>query len=48
MKKQEVQIKLIILKVYSEAFNKAVVREYERGILNKDEIQLKYSIGRHT
>jgi hypothetical protein len=25
-----------------------VVREYERGILNKDEIQLKYSIGRHT
>jgi hypothetical protein len=41
MKKQEVQIKVIIPRAYSEAFKKAVVREYERGILNKDEIQLK-------
>jgi transposase-like protein len=48
MKKQEVQIRVIIPRAYSEAFKKAVVREYERGILNKDEIQLKYGIGGHT
>lgn len=30
---------------YSQAFKKAVVAEYERGILNKDQLQLKYGIG---
>lgn len=30
---------------YSEAFKKAVVSEYERGLLNKDQIQIKYGIG---
>jgi transposase len=30
---------------YSEAFKRAVVAEYERGILNKDQIQIKYCIG---
>lgn len=30
---------------YSEAFKRAVVREYEKGILNKDQIQAKYGIG---
>src|SRR5215203_2282538 len=30
---------------YSEAFKRAVVADYERGILNKDQIQAKYSIG---
>lgn len=30
---------------YSEAFKRAVVAEYERGLLNKDQIQLKYGIG---
>ena len=30
---------------YSEAFKRAVVCEYERGLLNKDQIQLKYGIG---
>ncbi|MDV6169774.1 IS3 family transposase [Flavobacterium sp. DG1-102-2] len=30
---------------YSEAFKRAVVREYERGILNKDQIKAKYGIG---
>jgi len=29
---------------YSEAFKRAVVAEYERGILNKDQIQAKYGI----
>lgn len=32
-------------KSYSEAFKRAVVVEYERGGLNKDQIQLKYGIG---
>lgn len=32
-------------KRYSESFKKQVVQEYERGFLNKDEIQLKYGIG---
>lgn len=30
---------------YSEAFKRAVVREYERGILNKAQIKAKYDIG---
>jgi len=30
---------------YSEAFKRAVVSEYERGLLNKDQIQLKYGLG---
>lgn len=30
---------------YSEAFKRAVVCEYERGNLNKDQIQVKYGIG---
>ncbi|HVX01474.1 MAG TPA: hypothetical protein VHA52_13710 [Candidatus Babeliaceae bacterium] len=30
---------------YSLAFKKKVVSEYERGILNKDQIQIKYDIG---
>ncbi|MCT4286850.1 hypothetical protein HZP25_09010, partial [Elizabethkingia anophelis] len=30
---------------YSEAFKRAVVKDYERGILNKDQIQSKYGIG---
>jgi transposase-like protein len=30
---------------YSQAFKKSVVMEYERGILNKDQLQLKYGIG---
>jgi transposase len=29
---------------YSEAFKRSVVSEYERGLLNKDQIQLKYGI----
>ncbi|MCO4292461.1 hypothetical protein NF867_06285 [Solitalea sp. MAHUQ-68] len=30
---------------YGEWFKRAVVAEYEKGILNKDQIQLKYGIG---
>lgn len=30
---------------YSESFKRAVVKDYERGILNKDQIQSKYGIG---
>jgi transposase len=29
---------------YSEAFRRSVVAEYERGLLNKDQIQGKYGI----
>ena len=29
---------------YSEAFKRQVVREYERGKLNKDELMVKYGI----
>ncbi len=30
---------------YSEAFKKQVVRQYEQGMLNKDQLQRKYGIG---
>lgn len=30
---------------YSESFKRMVVAEYEKGFLNKDQIQLKYGIG---
>jgi len=33
------------VRVYSEAFKKMVVAEFERGPLNKDQLQVKYSIG---
>jgi len=29
---------------YSEAFRRTVVAEYERGLLNKDQLQVKYGI----
>ena len=32
-------------KWFSEAFKKAIVREFERGVLNKDQIQCKYGLG---
>lgn len=45
MGKQKIRVKVTLpAKQYSEAFKKQVVREYERGILNKDQIQLKYNI----
>ncbi len=30
---------------YSEAFRRSVVAEYEKGLLNKDQLQAKYGIG---
>lgn len=30
---------------YSESFKREVVREYEKGLLNKDQLQHKYGIG---
>lgn len=30
---------------YSESFKKQVVREFEQGLLNKDQLQRKYGIG---
>lgn len=30
---------------FSEAFKKQVVREFERGLLNKDQLQRKYGLG---
>jgi transposase len=35
-------------KSYSEAFKKMVVAEFERGPLNKDQLQAKYGIGGNT
>ena len=32
-------------KKYSEAFKKQVVKEFEQGVLNKDQLQRKYGIG---
>ena len=32
-------------KKYSDAYKRMVVQEYERGLLNKDQLQLKYGIG---
>jgi len=46
MKKQELRVKVIVPAIkYSESFKMAVVREYESGILNKDQIRIKYGIG---
>jgi transposase len=42
------QIKVIVKRgtppKYSEAFKKQVVREYEQGLLNKDQLMEKYGI----
>ena len=46
MNKYEVRVKVIIPCIkYSESFKMAVVREYESGILNKEQIKAKYNIG---
>lgn len=46
MEKQGIIIKVTVpASKYSEAFKRAVVQDYERGILNKDQIQIKYGIG---
>ncbi len=46
MKTQAIRFKFTVPNVkYSESFKRAVVQDYETGLLNKDEIQLKYGIG---
>lgn len=49
MENQKIRI-LVTLpqKKYSEAFKKQVVSEYEGGIMNKDQLQLKYGIKGHS
>jgi transposase len=32
-------------KKYSESFKRMVVKEYEKGLLSKDQLQVKYGIG---
>ena|SRR5450631_538527 len=44
MEKEEIKVKRKVKK-YSEVFKRSVVREYEKGLLNKDQIQRKYGIG---
>ena len=46
MEQQRIRVRITIpSRKYSEAFKKMVVREYEKGIVNKDAIQKKYGIG---
>jgi transposase len=32
-------------KTFSEAFKRQVVKEFEQGLLNKDQLQVKYGLG---
>lgn len=46
MKKPGIKVKITYPACkYSESFKISVVEEYERGLLNKDELQRKYNIG---
>ena len=46
MEPRGIKIKITVpSKSYSESFKRAVVQEYERGLLNKDQLQKKYGIG---
>lgn len=46
MKGERVRVTITVpAKKYSDVFKKLVVQEYEKGILNKDQLQLKYGIG---
>ena len=46
MERTRIKIKVTVpCKTYSDAFKKMVVREFEKGVLNKDELQKKYDIG---
>lgn len=45
MEQQKIGVRITApAKKYSDAFKRMVVQEYERGILNKDEIQNKYGL----
>lgn len=46
MYRRSISKKLLLpQKSYSEAFKKQVVREYESGFLNKDQLRRKYNLG---
>lgn len=45
MKEEGEKRKYIPRRTYSDSFKRMVVSEYEKGILNKDQIQQKYGIG---
>ena len=46
MEEQRIRVRITVpAKQYSDAFKRMVVQEYEKGILNKDEIQNKYGLG---
>lgn len=46
MSNEELGVKRTVpSKKYSYAFKRMVVREFEKGILNKDQLQIKYGIG---
>ena len=43
MRQKGIHVKPV--KFYSESFKMMVVNEYEKGFLNKDQLQVKYKIG---
>ena len=46
MKQVKIRVRVSIPpRKYTESFKKQVVREFEKGLLNKDQLQLKYGIG---
>jgi len=46
MKEKGLKVKVIVPVIkYSESFKMAIVKEYESGNLNKDQIKAKYGIG---
>lgn len=46
MQQAKIKVKVTVPpRRYTEAFKKQIVREYEKGLLNKDQLQLKYGIG---
>jgi transposase len=49
MNEQRIRVKITVpAKKYSDVFKQMVVQEYEKGILNKDELKKKYRIGGHS
>jgi len=49
MEEERIRVRITVpAKKYSDTFKKMVVREYEKGFLNKDETQLKYGIAGHS
>jgi len=49
MKDERIRIKISIAgKRYTESFKRMVVREFEQGFLNKDQLMTKYGIGGHS